>query len=92
VDSKRRRTGWDANADTYCYTDSYSDAYTDTDVDTQCDTDADSQRYTDSYTRRDAAAYADAQSSPYAATPADYSFPPITLKCQQLKPNDEKPF
>jgi hypothetical protein len=66
VDSKRRRTGWDAIADT------------------QCDT--------DSYTRRDAAAYADAQSSPYAATPADYSFPPITLKCQQLQPNDEKSF
>jgi hypothetical protein len=80
VDSKWRRTGWDANADTYCYIDSYSDAY------------IDSQRYTDSYTRRDAAAYAAAQSSPYAATPADYSFPPITLKCQQLQPNDEKSF
>ena len=56
------------------------------------DTNTNTQCYTDSYTGRDTAAYSDAKSSSYAAAPADYSFPPIALKCQQPQPNDEKRF
>ena len=73
MDRKRRRTGGDANADTntQCYTDGDTNAYIDSDT----------NAYADSYTRRDTAACSDPKSSSYAAAQADYSFPPIILKC-----------